>query len=110
MNRYLRDLLLILALAGLWGGSGYAIGASFEAVGLPWPLANIFAALNLILGMSLFLGVTKDPTAHRLFFEGPRWGEEGRLSIGCLWVLPTGLLFLGLLMWLWAIVIRLIDK
>lgn len=109
-NRYLRDLLFILALGALWAGSGYVIGRVGEAMGLDYPLGVIFASLNTILGMSLFLGITKDPTADRIFFEGPRPNEGGRWSIGCLWVMPVSLLILGLGMWVVAVVLRLIYE
>jgi hypothetical protein len=109
MNRWLRDLMLILALAGFWAVSGYAIGAAIEALGLDqYPFGIIVASLNLILGMLLFLGITKDPTADRIFFEGPRRDEPGYPAIGCLWGLPISLLIMGLSMWVVAIFVRLI--
>jgi hypothetical protein len=87
--------MLILALAGLWGASGYVIGAVIETIGFDdYSFSTIFASLNLIIGMSLFLGITKDPTAERIFFEGPGKDDEGRgyPQIGCLWLMP-GLIF-----------------
>jgi hypothetical protein len=111
MKRLLRDLMLILALAALWASSGYIIGIAIETTGLDvYPLRIIFASFNLILGMGLFLGITKDPTAERFFFEGPDKDDRGQgyPQVGCLWAMPIGLLILGLLMWFWAIVLRLI--
>jgi hypothetical protein len=103
--------MLILALATLWASSGYIIGIAIETAGLEaYPLRVIFASLNVILGMSLFLGITKDPTVERFFFEGPGEDDKGQgyPQIGCLWAMPVGLLILGLLMWFWAIMLRLI--
>ena len=108
MKRPLRDLMLILILAALWAAGGYAIGIAVETLGIDYPLGIIFASLNLILGMGLFLNITRDPTADRIFFEGPNPDGEGDLRIGCLWAIPMGLLIFGLWMWLWAVVIRLI--
>lgn len=109
MKRLLRDLGLILALAGLWAISGYVIGVAIEAFGLPYPpIKIILASLNVIIGMMLFKGITHDPTAERLFFEGPRDDSEGDIRIGCLWLMPAGLLFFGLLLWFWATILRFI--
>ena len=106
MKRLLRDLVAILVLAGLWGLSGYFIGIALETVGIEYPLRIIFASLNLIFGMTLFLNITRDPTADRLFFEGPGKDGQGDPRIGCLWAMPMGLILFGLLMWFWAILIR----
>lgn len=109
MNRLLRVLIRILALTTLWAAGGYALGVAIEAtIELNYPVGIILASLNVILGLSLFLGITHDPTAERIFFEGPRRDEAGRPAIGCLWGLPFGLLVFGLLMWLVAIFMRLI--
>lgn len=109
MNRYLRDFLLILALATLWAGSGYAIGAGIEAMfRTGYPVEIITASLNAIMGLSLFLGITSDPTAERIFFEGPHPDEPGLLKIGCLWVLPLSLFIVGLIWWIVAFLVRLI--
>lgn len=109
MNRLPRDLVLILALAGLWAVSGYAIGIAIEAMGIDYPpLKIILASLNLILGMTLFLGITHDPTAERIFLEGRKPNDPGQPAIGCLWLMPVSLLIFGLSMWFVAMVIRLI--
>ena len=113
MNRLLRDLGLILVLAALWAISGYAIGAAIEITGEmldigPYPFKVIMASINVIIGLLLFKGITRDPTAERLFFEGPNHEEEGDFRIGCLWVLPASLLLFGLLMWLWAVILRFV--
>jgi hypothetical protein len=111
MNRWLRDLILILGLAGLWGISGYAIGVAIEAMGFnDYPVGIICASINLILGMSLFLGITKDPTTERIFFEGPRPNERGRWEIGCLWAMPISLLLFGLIAWIVIVIMRFIFK
>lgn len=111
MNRLLRDLGLILALAGFWAVSGYVIGLAVEIGIVPYPpLKVILASINVILGMMLFLGITRDPTAERIFFEGPRQDEEGLPAIGCLWAMPASLLILGLMMWFVAIILRFIFK
>ena len=109
MNRLFRNLLLILALAGLWAISGYVIGVALEAFGIPYPsLKVILASLNVILGLLLFQGITHDPTAERIFFNGPEAGKPGDLRIGCLWALPISLLISGFFLWAVAIVTRLI--
>jgi uncharacterized membrane protein len=112
MNRLLRDLGLILALAALWAISGYAIGAAIEIItteilGLdPYPLGVIMASINVIIGLLLFKGITRDPTAERIFFEGPGNGGEGDIRVGCLWVMPATLLLYGLLLWFVALLFR----
>jgi hypothetical protein len=109
MNRLLRDLGLILLLASLWAVSGYIIGIALETSGIPYPpLKIILASLNVIIGMLLFQGVTHDPTAERIFFEGADNKGEGDIRVGCLWLIPASLLLLGLLMWFWAIILRFI--
>ena len=111
MNRLLRDLGLILALAGLWAISGYLIGLAIEIGVIPYPpLKVILASVNVIFGLMLFLGITRDPTAERIFFEGPRRNEEGLPAVGCLWAMPASLLILGLMMWLVALILRFISK
>ncbi len=47
MKHLLRDLSLILALAGLWAMGGYGVGIAMETMGIDYPLGIIFAALNL---------------------------------------------------------------
>ena len=70
MKRLLRDLAAILALAGLWGLSGYFIGIALETVGIEYPLRIIFASLNLIFGMSLFLNITATQPLNAFFLKG----------------------------------------
>jgi hypothetical protein len=113
MNRLTRDLILILALAALWAISGYAIGEAIkffvEGFGVTiLPLGVILASINLIIGMLLFKGITRDPTAERIFFEGPEKKGEGNLNVGCLWVMPVSLLLIGLYVWLVVGILRLI--
>ncbi len=109
MKHLLRDLALILALASLWSVGGYAIGLAIQAMGVAYPpLKIIFASLNVIIGLVLFLGITRDPTANRIFFEGPRLNESGLPAIGCLWLAPISLLIFGLASWLVTIFMRFI--
>jgi uncharacterized membrane protein len=109
MKRLLRDLALILVLAGLWAVSGYMIGVALETAGISYPpLKVILASLNVIMGMLLFQGITRDPTAERIFFNGPEPDGEGDMRVGCLWLIPASLLFFGLLMWVWAIILRFV--
>jgi hypothetical protein len=111
MSRWLRDLMLILALAGFWAVSGYAIGMAIEASGFSsYPFGVIGASINLILGMCLFLGITKNPIVERIFFEGPRPNERGQWTIGCLWAMPFSLLVFGLIAWLVVIILRFMLK
>lgn len=107
MNRMWRNFLFILVLASLWALSGFAIGSGVEAIlGIDFPIAIILASLNLILGLTLFLGITRDPTSERIFFEGPQPDEPGRPAIGCLWLLPLSLILVGLWLWLVAFFMR----
>lgn len=112
MKRLPRDLIRMLILAALWAASGYALGGALEAMGIPYPpIKVVFASINVILGLTLFLGITRDPTAERIFFEGPGEDDDiggGYPQVGCLWFMPASLLIFGLLMWLWAIVLQFI--
>lgn len=113
MNR-LRDFGLILALALLWAGSGYALGAALEAL-IPVPFTTyspslLLAGLNLLIGLLLFKRMINDPTTERFFFEGPKNDNEGDLRIGCLWVAPLALLVYSALSWLVAVLLRLFVK
>ena len=111
MNLSFKEAVLILVLAVLWAMGGYAIGGSIIAMGLDYaPLKIIFAGINMVIGLSLFLGVTNDPTAERIFFKGPRPNEDGLPAIGCLWVLPISVFIFGTGMWLVTIVLRFIYK
>ena len=112
MKKLLHDLRLILVLGLLWAGSGYFIGTAFVACGLEsYPLGIMVASGNLIIGMLWLKGIISDPLGDRLFFEGPGPDEDGNFRIGCLWVMPVMFSFIGLLLWFWAIVFRiLIDK
>src|SRR5262245_59145892 len=109
MNRLFRDLILILIFAGLWAVSGYMIGVALEIIGFDINrLGIILASVNVILGMTLFLRITRDPTAERIFFKGPDVDVDRRAypQIGCLWMLPIVLLIYGVLMWFWAIILN----
>lgn len=104
-------LLHILILAGLWAGSGYLIGAAFEYLGFnDYPLGVIVASFNTIVGMLWLKTIIRDPIGDRLFFKGPRPNEEGKISIGCLWMMPISLAFFSLFLWFWGILLRLVDK
>ncbi len=107
MKRLLRDLSLILILAGLWAISGYMIGLALETVGISYPpLKIILASINVVIGMMLFQGVTRDPTGARMFFEGPEHDAEGDIRVGCLWMLPASLLIFGTVMWIVGLLLR----
>jgi uncharacterized membrane protein len=112
MNRYLRDLVLILALTGLWAFSGYLIGSVLDVFGITgYPFGIIGASINVIIGLLWLKGIIRDPVGDRLFFEGPSGDESGDLRIGCLWAMPVVLAFIGLFLWLWAVIFRfLVDK
>lgn len=108
MKRLLRQAGKIVALAIFWALGGFAIGLAFEAAGIHYPpLKFILASLNVIWGMLLFQGITRDPTAERLFFEGPEPEGEGDIRVGCLWLLPAALMVWGLVMWVIALLLRL---
>ena len=115
MKHPFRDLGLILALAAFWAVSGYVVGLSIELflglLGLTPPtLTVILASVNVIIGMLLFKGITHDPTAERIFFEGPEPEGEGDLRIGCLWGLPLTLLLIGLQLLVVTILLRVFFK
>ena len=98
-------------MATLWAVGGYLIGLALEMTFFPdTPIRIILVSVNVLLGLLLLKGITRDPTAERLFYEGPRPDEEGSPAIGCLWLLPVSLLFVGVLLWLWAVILRLILK
>lgn len=103
-----RDVGSILSLAAIWAISGYVFGLTVEIMGIPYPIGNILASLNVIIGMFLFLGVTKNPRFERIFFEGPRPTDEGYMPVGCLWVIPLNFLVIGLPMLLVVTILRLI--
>lgn len=107
MNRLLRNLSLILALAALWAAGGYGIGIALEIIGFDtYPLSTILASLNVILGMSLFLYITRDPSMDRLFFEVGLPIRPMHPTVGCLWVVPITLFMVGISMWLWALLLN----
>ncbi len=106
MKNPLRDTISILSLAMVWAISGYVCGAFIEWLGLPYPMAMILASLNVIMGMFLFLGITKDARLERIFFDGPSPTDEGYIPVGCLWVIPLNLLLIGIILWVTAIVMR----
>ena len=107
----MKILLRILILAGLWAASGYLIGAALEYIGLDYyPLGVIVASINVIVGMLWLKTIIQDPIGDRMFFEGPRPNEEGKIEIGCLWMMPISLVFISLFLWFWAILIRLINE
>ncbi len=109
MDQRLRELGKILALAGLWAVSGYLIGLALEIIGFDtYRLAIIIASLNVILGMMIFLRNTNDPADERAFFETSIIFSPGEPNVGCLWLMPLIALTLGVSMWIWAIILRLI--
>jgi uncharacterized membrane protein len=110
MKRLFRDLALILVFAALWASGGYLVGLAIEIALIPYPsLKIILAALNVIVGLLLLLGITRDPTTERLFFEGPSTPGGGDIRIGCLWAMPASLLLIGLFTWVTAILLRFIS-
>lgn len=106
--KQLRDFGSILSLAAVWAISGYVLGLTIEIMGIPYPMGNVLASLNVIIGMLLFLNVTSNPRFERIFFEGPRPDDEGYIPVGCLWVIPMNLLVIGLPMLLFVTVLRII--
>lgn len=106
--KHWRDVGSVLFLAALWAISGYVLGLTIEVMGIPYPVSTIFASLNVMIGMFLFLGVTSNPRFERIFFEGPRVDDEGYLPVGCLWVIPLNFLVIGLPMLFVVTLLRLI--
>ncbi|MEZ4733421.1 MAG: hypothetical protein R3E79_40515 [Caldilineaceae bacterium] len=101
----MKHLLLIIMLALFWGISGSLIGVAINAF-LDTSIIIQCASLNVIIGMILLLLVTRNETARRLFYDGPRGDEPGFLPIAILWTFPFILLFLGLFWWLLAQFLR----
>jgi len=102
---------IILILAAWWAVGGYLIGLALETIGFDaYRFGLMLAAINVIIGLVLFLFLTRDPESEALFFRGPfqNFATEARPSIGCLWILPTLVFLYGVTMWLWAVIIRLI--
>lgn len=111
MQKLFRDLGLILALAALWGLSGYALGIALGYFGFSYPpLKTIIASSNIVIGMLMLKGIISTPRGDRLFFNGPTGDEDGDPRIGCLWGLPLTFLFLAILLTAWSIIFRLIHK
>lgn len=109
MYRLLRDLALILALAGLWALGGYLIGWALEIIGFDtYRLGIALAAVNVIIGMALFLRMTKDAATDRAFFESSLTLRPGDPKAGCLWLMPLIVLIYGASMWVWALLLGLI--
>lgn len=97
----MKDLVVILVLASLWAVGGFAVGIALGALfGVQWAISC--TALNLIAGMIMLLLVTRNEHARRLFYEGPRENESGMPLIGILWAIPFILLFIGVMWWLLA--------
>ena len=101
----MRQILLVLALAVFWGVSGVVVGFALNALmagGWVVPCAS----LNIITGLLLLLLTTRNEQARRMFYEGPRGNEPGFVPLALLWVFPIVLVFLGVLWWLLAQVLR----
>jgi len=94
-----KNILLILALAVFWGVSGLVVSLGLNAMfGGNW--AVFCTSLNVIAGLLLLLLATRNPTARRIFYEGPRGEEPGILFLALLWAVPIVLMFLGIIWWL----------
>jgi hypothetical protein len=100
-------LSLSYILVAEWLYNWAAIASAFY---LTYPVGIILGSLNLLLGLLFFLGITRDPTAERIFFEGPRPSEEGLVEIGCLWALPVSFLLFGLWLWVLIFFVRFISS
>jgi hypothetical protein len=95
----MKPYLLILALAVFWGVSGLVVSFGLNAMfGGDW--AMFCTSLNVIAGMLMLLLTTRNPTARRIFYEGPRGQEPGLLILALLWGFPVVLIFAGILWWL----------
>jgi hypothetical protein len=111
MKPYLNILGRILALASLWAIGGYLIGTSLEMIGFnDYPWRTICAGLNLVIGLTLFKLITDNPTIEQAFFGHKKIAPDHPITliVRGLWMLPLLLLWVGVMMWLWAWVIRLI--
>jgi hypothetical protein len=110
---YLKMAVLIVGLISLWAVGGYMAGAALEIIGFnSYSLSLSCASLNVIIGLALFTIVTSDPTFEQIFFGSKRFptGHIGYQVVRGLWMLPLLLVFVGGLMWFWAIVINLFIK
>jgi hypothetical protein len=95
----MKHFLLILMLAAFWGISGLVMSFGINSVfGVEWTLPC--TSLNVIAGMVMLLVTTRNPTARRLFYEGPRGEEPGLIILALLWGFPVVLVFAGILWWL----------
>jgi len=100
-----KETRLVIALAVLWIVSGAIVGFSLEALfSLQWVVPC--TSLNLMMGMILLLLVTRNEWARRMFYEGPRAGEDSSPLIGMLWALPLVLLIVGGVWWLLTHLLR----
>jgi hypothetical protein len=110
---YLKMAVLIVSLTSLWAVGGYMAGAALEILGFnSYSLSLSCASLNVIIGLALFTIITSDPTFEQIFFDTKRFPTThiGYQVVRALWTLPLALLFMGLLMWFWAIIINLFIK
>lgn len=112
----MRQLLSTAVLAILWFLSGYVIGAGLdllhtaEVLGLAVPMASLCGLLNLLIGFLLLLRVISKDRPWRMFYEGPRPGEEGEFVVGVLWAMPIALLLGGVVLWLVGVLLRSFSK
>ena len=95
----MKQIPLIFFFAALWASSGLLLGVSLAALfDLEWQVPCL--SLNLVAGLVLLLLVTRNETARRLFYEGPRDNEQGSVLIGMLWAFPFVLAFVGIIWWM----------
>lgn len=97
----MKNILLVTALAVLWGIGGALVGQGISALfDVSWVIPC--TSFNVIAGMIMLLLVTSNDTARRIFYEGPRDDDPGIIGIGLLWLLPMVAVFIGLIWWLLA--------
>ncbi len=112
--KLLKYLVLPLAVALFWFGSGYAAIGGLSNI-LPFLAPYMFqcALANVVIGLGTLVLITRTETGARLFYDGPREEEEGRgaigIIIGTLWVAPLVFLLVGLLWWILGFFIRWLE-
>lgn len=95
----MKSLWPIVGLAILWALAGAVVGVGLSSIyGGDWAIPC--STLNMVTGLILLLMVTRNPTARKIFYEGPSHEEERSLLVAILWALPVAAALAGVMWWL----------
>ncbi len=104
---------LIVGMVGLWAIGGFMAGLALETIGFDgYRLSITCAGVNVLIGLALFKIVMDDDTLDDIFFGRVNVPARhaGRAIIRGLWLLPLMLLFIGTLMWTWAVILNILVQ